>query len=176
MTNAPILETERLILRVPTREDFPAYAAMWADPIVTRFIGGAPLSEEDAWAKFMRTFGHWALMGYGFWSIIEKSSGLRVGEAGILNVKRAIEPPFHGTPEIGWSLVPAAHGKGYASEAARAVIAWGESHFGRMKMVCIIDPGNEASIRVAVKCGFREKTRTIYKGEPIIIFERPETI
>lgn len=49
MGNAvPILETPRLILRGPVLEDFPAYAAMWADPEVTRFIGGVPVTEEDA--------------------------------------------------------------------------------------------------------------------------------
>jgi len=66
----PTIETERLILRGHTPEDFPAFAAMWADPVVTRFIGGAPLAEEDAWAKYLRVAGHWALLGYGFWSIV----------------------------------------------------------------------------------------------------------
>ena len=50
----PVIETERLILRGHRIDDFPSYAAMWAEPVVTRFIGGAPLSEEDAWAKFLR--------------------------------------------------------------------------------------------------------------------------
>jgi RimJ/RimL family protein N-acetyltransferase len=46
-TNVPVLETERLVLRGHTLEDFPAYAAMWADPQVTKFIGGKPFSEEE---------------------------------------------------------------------------------------------------------------------------------
>ena len=172
MTNIPSIETPRLILRGHTLEDFPSYAAMWADPIVTRFLGGVPHSEEDAWARYMRIAGHWALLGFGFWCIVEKSSGLRVGEAGILDVKRNIEPPFHGTPEIGWALLPSVHGKGYATEAVRAILSWGEERFGKVRMVCIIDPGNAASLRMAERCGFRETVRTTYKGDPTIILER----
>lgn len=168
----PTIETERLILRGHTPEDFPAYAAMWADPVVTRFLGGAPLAEEDAWAKYLRVAGHWALLGYGFWSIVEKASGHRVGEAGIINMKRDTDPSFRGVPEIGWGLLPAVHGKGYATEAAKAILRWAEDHFGKVRMVCIIDPDNTPSLRVAERCGFIECARTTYKGDAIIILER----
>ena len=168
----PTIETSRLILRGHTLEDFPAYAAMWADPVVTRFIGGAPLSEEESWAKFMRIAGHWALLGYGFWAIEEKASSKRIGEAGVLNMKRATEPSFHGVPEIGWGLLPAVHGRGYATEAVKAILGWAEGHFGKVRMVCIIDPENGPSLRVAARCGFREYARTIYKGDPTVMLER----
>lgn len=170
--NIPVIETERLILRGQVPEDFPAFAAMWADPVVTRFIGGVPLSEEEAWAKFMRIAGHWTLLGFGFWAIVDKASGKRIGEAGILDVKREIVPSFHGTPELGWGLLPSAHGKGYATEAVRAIIAWAENHFGKVRMVCIIDPDNIASLRVAHAVGFREYARTTYKGDPTVLLER----
>ncbi len=168
----PRIETERLILRGHTLEDFPSYARMWADPVVTRFIGGMPLGEEEAWAKFLRIAGHWALLGFGFWAIEEKTGGRRIGEAGILDVKRDIVPSFHGVPEIGWGLDPAAHGKGYATEAVRAILAWGEAKFGKIRMVCIIDPGNTPSLRVAARCGFKECARTTYKGDPTVMLER----
>jgi RimJ/RimL family protein N-acetyltransferase len=172
MTGIPVLETPRLILRGHTLEDFPAYAAMWADPIVTRFIGGSSLSEDDSWAKFMRIAGHWALLGYGFWAIEEKASGKRIGEAGILNMKRETQPSFHDVPEIGWGLLPAVHGKGYATEAVNAILDWAENYFGKIRMVCIIDPENGASLRVAARCGFKECARTTYKGDATIILER----
>ena len=173
MTAVPVIETERLFLRVQTKEDFPAFAAMWADPVVTRYIGGAPLTEEDAWAKFMRIAGHWALLGFGFWGIFERESGRRIGEAGILDVKRDIAPSFHGVPEIGWGLLPEMHGKGYATEAVQAILGWAENHFGKVRMVCIIAPENTPSLRVAERVGFREEARTTYKGEPIIILQIP---
>jgi RimJ/RimL family protein N-acetyltransferase len=168
----PRVETERLILRGHTLEDFPSFAAMWADPLVTRYIGGLPLSEEDSWAKFLRVAGHWALQGFGFWAVEEKASGKRIGEAGILNVKREIVPSFDGVPELGWGLLPEVHGKGYATEAARAAIAWGEEKFGRVRMVCIIDPQNGPSLRVAERCGFKPVADTIYKGDPTVLLER----
>jgi len=172
MADIPVIETERLILRGHTLEDFPAFAAMWADPEVTRFIGGSPLNEEDAWSKFIRIAGHWSLFGYGFWALEEKSSGRRVGEAGILNMKRDMLPSFHGVPELGWGLLPEAHGKGYATEATKAIIAWGENHFGKVRMVCIIDPDNGPSLRVAERCGFKQVARTTYKNEPTVLLER----
>lgn len=168
----PRVETERLILRGQTVDDFPAFAAMWADPVVTRYIGGVPLGEEDAWAKFLRIAGHWALMGYGFWAIEEKASGRRVGEAGILNVKRDIVPSFHGVPEIGWGLLPEVHGKGYATEAVRAILQWAEDRFGKVRMVCIIDPDNAPSLRVAARAGFKEFARSTYRGDPTVLLER----
>lgn len=168
----PRVETERLILRGHTLEDFPSYARMWASPVVTRFIGGVPLSEEDSWAKFMRVAGHWALLGHGFWAIEEKVSGKRIGEAGILSVKREIEPSFHGVPELGWGLDPEVHGKGYATEAGHAILKWGEEKFGRVRMVCIIDPENTPSLGVAERLGFKPYARTTYKGDAIVLLER----
>src|SRR2546426_7424830 len=55
----PVIETERLRLRGHRPEDFPDCAAMWADPVVTRYIGGKPLSEEEAWTRTLRCLGHW---------------------------------------------------------------------------------------------------------------------
>ena len=55
----PTLETPRLRLRAYRREDFDAYAALWAEPAVVRFIGGTPLSREAAWinrAEVTRSF------------------------------------------------------------------------------------------------------------------------
>ena len=168
----PQCETERLLLRGPQLDEFPLYAKMWADPDVTRFIGGKPLSEEESWAKFLRAFGQWAALGFGFWSVIEKGSGLRVGEAGFVDGRRDIAPSLTGTPECGWALMPEAQGRGLATEAMQAVLAWGEARFGRRRFACIIAPRNVASLRVAAKCGFREATRITYKGDPTIVLYR----
>lgn len=169
--DVPVLETERLVLRGHRAEDFPAYARMWADPDVTRFISGAPLSEEDAWAKFMRAFGHWALMGYGFWSVHEKD-GTRVGELGFLNVKREMAPSLEGIPEVGWAFDKPAQGKGYATEGVHAALQWGENRFGKVRFACIIAPENAASLNVAAKTGFKEAARTSYKGQPTVVLYR----
>lgn len=167
----PVIETERLRLRAHRLADFDAMAAMWGDPDVVRFISGKPATREDSWARLMRYAGHWALLGYGFWVIEEKSSGGFVGEGGFADFKRDIDPAIE-SPEQGWALAAAAHGKGYATEAVRAMIAWAEPHFGRRDFACIISPTNLASIRVAERAGYREVARTTYKGEPTILFRR----
>jgi RimJ/RimL family protein N-acetyltransferase len=171
-TAIPVLETERLILRGNRVDDFPALAALWGDIAVVRHISGKPFSPEECWARLMRYVGHWALQGYGFWAIEEKASGRYVGEAGLADFKRDLTPSLDGTPEAGWVLASWAHGKGYATEAVRAVANWGAEKFGSTPLACIVAAENKASIKVATKCGFREFTRTTYKGGETIIFRR----
>jgi RimJ/RimL family protein N-acetyltransferase len=167
----PIVETERLILRGHRPDDFENCVALWADPVVTRYIGGKPFSAEEVWARLLRYVGHWTLLGFGFWAIEDKAAGSFVGELGFADFKRSIDPPLD-MPELGWVLASNAHGKGYATEAVRAAIGWGEQHFGPIQTTCIIDPENHPSLRVAEKCGYRETRRAIYKGQPMIVFTR----
>jgi RimJ/RimL family protein N-acetyltransferase len=168
----PILETERLTLRGHRLEDFAAYASMWADPVVTQHVGGKPISEEESWTRFLRQSGHWAMLGFGYWVVEDKGTGTFAGEIGFANLRRNIEPPLGQTPEIGWVLAAPFHGRGYATEAVRAALAWGDRHFGESRTACIIHAGNLASIRVAEKCGYRESHTATYKGESILVFIR----
>lgn len=169
--NIPTLETERLILREFRRGDFAAVYELWSDPRTTRLMGMQPMNEEDAWAKFLRSFGSWEVNGFGFWAAEEKASGRFVGELGFLNAKRMIEPPLP-VPEMGWSFSPSVHGRGYATEAVAAALPWGESHFGRVRFSAIIAPENEPSLKLARKFGFAEVAHTTYKDHPTIVLYR----
>lgn len=146
---------------------------MWADPVVTRYIGGRVFTPEEVWARLLRYAGHWTWLGYGYWAIEEKSTGAFIGELGFADYKREMEPSLEGTPELGWVLATRAHGQGFATEAVLAAIAWGDANFVDRRTVCIIDPGNAASMRVAAKAGYREVQRTTYKGNPTILYYRP---
>lgn len=168
----PVIETERLILRDQRLEDFPAFVEMWAHPDVTRYTTGKPLSREEAWVKFARMSGVWALTGYGFWALEEKASGAYVGQVGLADFRRDIEPCLDGKPEFGWGLVPAAQSKGYATEAINAALDWARRTLPAQTYCCIIDPRNAASIRVAEKCGFRRAGEAVYKNVAIAVFER----
>jgi RimJ/RimL family protein N-acetyltransferase len=170
--SVPILETERLKLRGHRLEDFECCAAMWADPGVTRYIGGKPLTEEESWARLLRYAGHWALMGFGYWVAEEKATGSFVGEVGFADYKRDLTPSLKGVPEIGWVLASSAHGRGYATEAVRAAVEWGDRNFHTDRTACIIAPENLASIRVAEKCGYRKSQVATYKGHPTLMFVR----
>ena len=170
----PIIETERLRLRAHRPADLADCAAMWGDARVTRHIGGKPFAIDEVWAKILRYAGHWSLLGYGYWVIEDRASGGFLGEAGLADFKRSIGPGFDGAPEIGWVLAPAAQGAGVATEAVRAVLGWADRHLNRIRTVCLIDPENRGSVRVAEKCGYREFHRTTYKDHPVVLFEREE--
>lgn len=167
----PVIDTPRLTLRGHSLADFPASLSMWADPIVTRYIGGLPSSREVVWSRLIRYAGHWALLGYGYWVIEEKASREFVGELGFADYHRDISPAID-APELGWALIPRVHGRGYATEAVAAVLEWGDRHFNGARTVCLIHPDNAASVRVAEKGGYRAWTTSEYKGEPALLFER----
>lgn len=168
----PVIETARLKLRGHRPDDFIPCAAMWADPTVTRPIGGKPFTEEESWSRLLRYVGHWAMLGFGYWVVEERATASFAGEIGFADYKRQLEPSLGDVPEIGWAFAVHAHGKGYATEAARAVIAWGDAHLGSSRTACIIHPNNLPSIRVAEKCGYQESLRTTYRGQPTTVFFR----
>lgn len=172
MTTVPVIETQRTLLRGHRLDDFDAYAALWADPDVTRFIGGKPRSREESWIRILRYAGMWQLIGYGLWVVEDKASGALIGEAGFHELKREIAPSFEGKPEAGWAFLPAVHGKGIASEVVSGFHQWAKDRPGFTKTVCMIDPENDASIAVARKTGYRETARTAYHGAPTVLFER----
>lgn len=178
----PTLQTQRLRLRPHTSADFPACTALWADSLVTRFIGGRALTREEVSARLLRYAGCWQWLGFGYWAVEELSTAQLAGEVGFAQNERDFDPPVSlldsaglTMPEVGWVFAPQYHGKGYATEAARASLAWGDSHIAASCSFCIIHPDHSASIGVAQKCGFLESSRLFYQSEPTILFTRKKT-
>ena len=169
---APVIETQRLILRPFRAGDLDAHAAVLADPDAARFIGGQQ-TREQAWRGMMISPGMWALVGCGFWAVERKADGRWIGQAGFGDFQRDITPGLDSWPEMGWIFAPGAHGQGYASEAVGAAIVWGERQFPAKDFSAIIDPRNTPSIRLAERHGFERRHETVYKDEPILIFIRP---
>ena len=167
----PVLLTPRLRLRGHAAGDLDATAAMWADEEVVRDITGRPSSREEAWARLLRYAGLWSVLGFGYWLVEDRAGGAFLGEVGIADFRRDLEPPLGAALEAGWVIHPAAQGRGVATEAMRAVLAWADRHVDRPS-VCMIAPGNAASFRVAEKCGFVEFARTAYRGEPTVLLAR----
>lgn len=142
----PVLETERLRLRPPQREDFEAWAAMVANPEVARFLGG-PQSPNAAWRSMCMFSGAWLIRGFSNFSVIEKATGRWIGRVG------PWQPEGWPGTEIGWALDRPAWGKGYATEAAARCMDWAFETLGWDDVIHTIDPDNAASIRVAVRLG-----------------------
>jgi RimJ/RimL family protein N-acetyltransferase len=171
--NNPTLHTDRLLLRPFRLEDFDTVAAYWADEAVARWTrGGQPIGRSEAWQRFIQHPGHWVLKGYGFWAVEEKATGAMLGETGFIDMQRDYDPAVNGIPEIGWIIAPAAQGKGYATEAAKACVAWGKQHFGPIRVLAAVNVENLASIRVAEKCGFKECLRRDFKGRLAVFLDR----
>jgi RimJ/RimL family protein N-acetyltransferase len=169
---APELETGRLMLRAHRVEDFDALHAMWIDPLVYKYIVREPPSRESNWSRLIRYAGHWSMLDYGFWVVIERATGALIGELGCADFHRDIEPPLDDRIEMGWVFASSYHGKGFASEALTAVIEWGDRNLKNRRMACIVDPKNLASVRIADKFGFHKAHETTYHGGPTWVFHR----
>ena len=118
----------------------------------------------------MTYVGHWQLMGYGYFLATEIDTGALVGEFGLADFHRDINPPLGNTPEAGWAMLPQYHGRGLAHEALSAILAWADH--SRPRTVCMIDPDNAPSLKLAAKLGYTEYARTTYKDQPTILFAR----
>jgi RimJ/RimL family protein N-acetyltransferase len=112
------------------------------------------------------------LLGFGFWAVQWKDSAQLIGDVGFANWERDISPPLDGLPEGGWVFSTEVHGRGIATEAVNAALAWMDEKFGAKTTACIISPENAASIRLAQKAGYREHCRSEFKGSEVIQFRR----
>jgi RimJ/RimL family protein N-acetyltransferase len=144
-----ILETERLELR-RFREDDRETVARWnSDPAFTRHLAGVQTraQSDEAFDRWRR---HWDEHGFGTLAVEWAESGDLIGRCG---------PAFHSAwphdPEVGWALDPAWWGRGLATEAGRAAIAWAFGDLGFARVVSITTEANTASRRVMAKLGFR---------------------
>lgn len=161
----PTLETERLILRELRDGDLEAYAPMMADPEVTRYLGdGRTQTRDEAWRSLAMLLGHWHLRGFGMWAVTGRASDLMIGRVGFFQPEGW--PGF----EIGWTFARGAWGNGYATEAARRVLAYGFGEMGRKEIISVIHPDNAASIRVAEKIGERFARREMVRGIERLIY------
>jgi RimJ/RimL family protein N-acetyltransferase len=172
VSQAPGLTTERLTLRAHRSDDLQAVAAMAADPAVMRHLSGAPSPREDAWRRMLCGPGMWALLGYGYWIVERRSDGEVIGQAGLADFKRDMEPGIEGLPELGYILATAAHGQGYASEAVAAVLGWADERLRAQEIAAIVLPENRPSIRVLEKAGFGPAEPATYRGELNLLFRR----
>ncbi|NNC64712.1 MAG: GNAT family N-acetyltransferase [Gammaproteobacteria bacterium] len=142
----PVLETSRLILRLPTGEDFDAYADFMADPDSAEFLGGVQ-PRSTAWRGFAQIVGAWQIRGFSMFSVIEKVSGEWIGRVGPW-----MPDGWPGT-EIAWGTVRSRCNRGYATEAARASMDWAFETLGWEDVIHTIAPDNAASRAVARKLG-----------------------
>lgn len=170
MTEIPIIETERLRLRAFGNGDHPAFAEIYTDEATAKYIGGV-CDADTAWRMMAVFSGHWNLRGYGPFAVALKDSDELAGFTG----------PWYpsGKPEheIQWSLRHKFHGRGFATEAARAAIAWTYQTQGFPTLVSYISPENPASRRVAERLGAQPGGQVELRGWTMDVLRHkpPET-
>ena len=163
----PTLATARLTLRAPAERDLPAMLAFGASPR-SRFVGGTA-DRWTVWTRLLAGLGHWALRGFGWFTLDLAATGQIVGRCG---------PAFHdGYPEaeLGWHLYDGFEGQGYATEAATAARDWYCRTISPSPLISMIDPANAASARVAERLGAKWEREAEVFGHPVGIWRHPAT-
>src|SRR5438105_56600 len=153
------LETERLMLRLPRLDDAGGVLEVLSDLETMRFLGGVdpeldPVRVVQGWLE------RWDANGFGHFSVVRRDDGRFLGRVGIIvwdtrdwrNTTLA-DAGEHAQPEIGWAFAREHWGRGYATEAARAVRDWARSDAGIGRLISLIHPDNAASRRVAERLG-----------------------
>ncbi|MDJ0904707.1 MAG: GNAT family N-acetyltransferase [Woeseiaceae bacterium] len=145
-----MLETERLTLHEMTPADAGLMLAIWNDPAFVRHVGDRGIrtldEAQDAMSKgILRLYEEY---GYGPYRVVLKDSGDAIGICGLFR-RDGID-----IPDIGYATLPDYCGRGYAFEAASAVIEYSRSVLGIGRLIAIISPDNAASIGLIGKLGF----------------------
>ncbi|EKT57564.1 GNAT family N-acetyltransferase [Providencia sneebia] len=168
----PLLETDRLILAGHQHSDFPALAKLWATQSVVRYLGGSPSTERESWMRMLEYLGLWPLLGFGYWAVREKQSGLYVGDLGFADFHRMTRAIVKGTPEAGWIIASEFQGQGFATEAMEGALFWLKSQHKFKQTVCLIEPNNLASLRVAQKLGYIPQREVLIQGICSILYKK----
>ena len=159
LTSAPILETERLILRGPQKSDLPEFTRFMTSSPRMKALGET-ISENQAWFAFLTGIGHWQWHGYGFFILTLQDDTAPLGRVGLLNHSNWPQV------ELAWHLFDGAEGQGYATEAATEVRSWASHNLGFNQLVSYIHHENHRSQAVAKRLGARtDGTRADHEPE-----------
>ena len=146
----PTLKTRRLTLRAPSETDLDDEAEFFATER-SKFVGG-PLPRPQVWRAIAMMIGHWHLRGYGFWGVDDKETGEYFGRVGLWS------PEGWPEPEIGWTVMGNAEGKGIAFEAAQVVRKYAYETLKWPTAISLVDPENTRSAKLAERMGCAYET------------------
>lgn len=160
----PPLRTGRLVLREPREADFPAMLAFNDSPR-SAFVGGGR-DRQWVWRGLLANIGHWALRGYGFYSV-ETLAGEFVGRVGVI---------FHDgwdEPELAWHLYDGFEGQGYAQEAALAARADYLARISARPLISYVDVANARSEALALRLGATRERTVSDDKDPYHVYRHP---
>ncbi|BAZ67940.1 MAG: GNAT family N-acetyltransferase [Pelatocladus maniniholoensis HA4357-MV3] len=147
-----VIETPRLILRHFTLNDVDELAAIYADPIVTKFYP-RPYTHEQTQQQVERIMNMYKERGWSLWATIYKADHQLIGRCGLM--LQLVDEQQE--VEIGYLLAKEYWGQGLATEAAIACRNYGFQELGLNRLISLIDPRNIASQKVAIKNGMKHE-------------------
>jgi RimJ/RimL family protein N-acetyltransferase len=164
-----ILETPRLTLRHLLPDDLDALFALYSNSEIRRYFPDGTLSYEQTKEEL-----EWFLHGHpkhpelGLWATIYKETGAFIGRCGLL--PWTIEE--HEEVEVAYLLDKTYWGKGLATEAAQGIVDYAFDHLKLSRLICLIDPDNQASIKVAKNIGMSLEKEMVDEHGPFLIYSR----
>jgi RimJ/RimL family protein N-acetyltransferase len=168
----PFVVTERLELWQPRLEDVWSMHAIVTHAQTRRHLGRVD-DRAEHYTRFQRGAGSWLLSGYGSLMVRLRGGSELIGNCGVFHSYRGMGDDFDDQPEAGWIIAHEHAGKGYASEAMAAVLAWFDAAHGPRRIICMIEPDNAASLALAAKLGFAVyRQAELPDGAAILLLER----
>lgn len=147
------ITTERLLLRIPNASDLEAWYAFAQEPDTMLHLGGVK-GKSEAWRGLCTMVGAWSISGFGMFSVIERATGNWIGRIG------PWQPAEWPGQEVGWGVLSAYAGRGFALEAAAASMDFVVDKLGWVDVIHTIAPGNFRSIALAQRLGSSNKGPT----------------
>jgi ribosomal-protein-alanine N-acetyltransferase len=159
------LTTERLLLREMTADDAHHAFLLNSDPEVVRHTGDGPFASVEAARTFLAAYPDYRLHGFGRWAVVRQEDGQWLGWCGL---KR--HP--NGDVDLGYRLLRAHWGQGYATEAGKACLEVGFGQFELATIIGRVARENSASIRVLEKLGMRYWKTDVCEHDPEALIYR----
>ena len=165
--NTIILETERLFLRALTMGDLDDLFTLYHSPDVRKYYSeGIPSYEETKQELEWMINTCYAKYGFGMWATIHKTTGKFIGRCGLT----PMDIEGHEEIEVGYMLAKEYWGQGLATEAAKAILEYGFDQMGLARLICVVNPDNQASSKVALKIGMNLEIDGDVNGEPTLLY------
>lgn len=155
-----ILQTRRCIVRETAPEDVEDFFQIYSDPAITKYMEGLyPDKEQEK--QYIREYIEkiYTFYEYGIWTVVEKKSAAVIGRAGFAGRAGYEEP------ELGFIIGTYWQRQGYGEEVCRAILAYGWNTLGFERVQAMVEPGNEASLKLCAKLGFQEAERAELEGK-----------
>ena len=172
-----VLLTERLELRPPAADDLPWIVEVMNTPAVMQYLGGEVRSADEVTESFAADCAAFDSGGHRRWTVWSRGDNCRVGRCGLFHVRTDAAPEtLRGQNEIGWTLASDYWGRGYASEAARAVLRFAFDMLGYSVVYAQTSDSNAPSTRMMTRLGFARRAELDYLDPAYPPRDNPTTV